>query len=129
MALVFGLQTLCLIDISKIYHLKGPKPKNEDHTNFYECCDLTKKVYLMYIHIMWKSFNILADFNFKRFRHGYDNISWWKLLVSPMGHFQIINRCTMGTEFRLLLPLFAFIPISSNHKRRKREGRNFKCLL
>ena len=23
--------------------------KNEGHTNFYECCDLTKKVYLRYI--------------------------------------------------------------------------------
>ena len=33
----------------------------------------------------------------------------------PKGHFQIINRCTMGTQFSL--PLFAFsIPISSNHK-------------
>ena len=24
----------------------GPKPKNKGHTNFYDCCDLTKKVYL-----------------------------------------------------------------------------------
>ena len=45
-AFVFGLQTLWLKDISKIYQLKGLKPKNNDHTNFYECCDLTKKVYL-----------------------------------------------------------------------------------
>ena len=28
--------------------LKGLKPKNKGHTNFYECCDFTKKVYLMY---------------------------------------------------------------------------------
>ena len=36
-------------------------------------------------------------------------------LLGPLGHFQIINRCTMGTQFSL--PLFAFsIPISSNHK-------------
>ena len=26
--------------------IKGLKPKNKGHTNFYECCDLTKKVYL-----------------------------------------------------------------------------------
>jgi hypothetical protein len=32
-----------------INKLKGLKPKNKDHTNFYECCDLTKKVYLMYL--------------------------------------------------------------------------------
>ena len=24
----------------------GLKPKNKGHANFYECCDLTKKVYL-----------------------------------------------------------------------------------
>ena len=26
-----------------IYQLKGLKPKNKGRTNFYECCDLTKK--------------------------------------------------------------------------------------
>ena len=40
-AFVFGLQTLRLIDFTKIYQLKGLKPKNKGHTNFYECCDLT----------------------------------------------------------------------------------------
>ena len=25
----------------------GLKPKNKGHTNFYECCDLTKKIYLV----------------------------------------------------------------------------------
>ena len=48
-AFVFGLQTLKLIVYTKIYQLKGPKPKNKGHTNIYECCELTKKVYLMYI--------------------------------------------------------------------------------
>ena len=32
-----------MIDSSKIYQLKGLKPKNIGHTNFYECYDLTKK--------------------------------------------------------------------------------------
>ena len=27
----------------------GLKPKSKDHANFYECCDLTKKVYLIHI--------------------------------------------------------------------------------
>ena len=49
MAFVFGFQTLWLKDFSNIYWLKGLKPKNNSHTNFYECCDLMKKVYLMYI--------------------------------------------------------------------------------
>ena len=35
-----------MIYFTKIYQLKGLKPKNKGHTNFYECCDLTKKVYL-----------------------------------------------------------------------------------
>ena len=37
-------------DITKIYQLKGLKPKNKDHTNFYDCCDLTQKVYLI-VHV------------------------------------------------------------------------------
>ena len=27
----------------KFFQLKGLKPKNKGHMNFYECCDLTKK--------------------------------------------------------------------------------------
>ena len=50
MAFVFGLQTLRLKDFSKIYQLYGLKPKNKGRTNFYECCDLTKKVYLLAIY-------------------------------------------------------------------------------
>ena len=50
MAFVFGLQTLQSIDSSKIYQLKGLKPKNKDHTNFAECCDLMEKVYLISIY-------------------------------------------------------------------------------
>ena len=46
MAIVFELQTLRLIDFTKIYQLKCLKPKYKGNTNFHECCDLTKKVYL-----------------------------------------------------------------------------------
>ena len=42
-AFVFGLQTLQLIEFTKIYQLKVLKPKNKDHMNFYECCDLMGK--------------------------------------------------------------------------------------
>ena len=38
----FGLQNLKLIDFTKIFQFKGLKPK-KGHSNFYECCDLTKK--------------------------------------------------------------------------------------
>ena len=51
MAFVFGLQTLWLKDFSKIYRLNGLKLKYNSHTNFYECCDMTKKVYLIFIHL------------------------------------------------------------------------------
>ena len=39
---------LCLLasDFSEDYQLKCLKPKNKGHMNFYECCDLTKKVYI-----------------------------------------------------------------------------------
>ena len=46
MAFVFGLQTLGLIDFTRIFQLKGLKPKIKGYTNFYECSDLTKKLYL-----------------------------------------------------------------------------------
>ena len=49
MVFVFGLQTLELKDFSKIYQFKCLKPKNKGHANFYECFDLTEKVYLVYI--------------------------------------------------------------------------------
>ena len=42
-AFVFGLQTLLLIDFTKIYWIKDLETKNKGHTNFYECYDLTKK--------------------------------------------------------------------------------------
>ena len=35
----------------KIFDLKGLKSIDKGHTNFYECCDLTEKVYLIYLHI------------------------------------------------------------------------------
>ena len=41
---VFVLQTIGLRDFNKIYQLKGLKAKNKGHMNFYECCDLKKKV-------------------------------------------------------------------------------------
>ena len=53
MAFVFGLQTLESIDFSKIYQLKGLQSKNNGHTKFYECCDLTKKVYLTCLVLDW----------------------------------------------------------------------------
>ena len=37
-------------NIHKSFQLKGLKPENKGHTNFYECCDLTKKVYLTYLY-------------------------------------------------------------------------------
>ena len=41
MAFVFGLQTLLLIDFTKIYQLEGSSKKG--HHNIYEHFDLTKK--------------------------------------------------------------------------------------
>ena len=40
-------QITTFIKVTKIYQLKGLKPKNKDQTNLYECCDLTEKVYLV----------------------------------------------------------------------------------
>ena len=68
MAFVFGLQTLQQKDFSKIYQLKGLKLKNKGHINFYECCDLAKKVYLMYIQELTdtKDFEDKMTYKFKK---------------------------------------------------------------
>ena len=42
-AFVFGLQSLRLIDFTKVYGLKALGPKNKGQKNFNECCDLTIK--------------------------------------------------------------------------------------
>ena len=47
--LCFWASDPLLIDFTKIFQLKCQKSKNNGQTNFYECCDLTKKVYLKYI--------------------------------------------------------------------------------
>ena len=61
-AFVFGLQTLWLMDFTKIFRLKA---KNKGCTNFYECCDLTKKVYLAYLlSLVIKSPKLIGDFIF-----------------------------------------------------------------
>ena len=39
-----------------MYQLKGLKSKNKDHTKFYECHDLTKKVYLINIYYTYVDF-------------------------------------------------------------------------
>ena len=46
MVFMFGIQTFKSIDFTKIFQLKGLKPKIKGHANFYYCGDLTKKVYL-----------------------------------------------------------------------------------
>ena len=64
-----------MTDFSKIHQLKGLKPKNKGHTKFYECCDLTKKVYLTYIHLPWKWHCNLA----KRFsQHCFTHLDTYK---------------------------------------------------
>ena len=40
------------MDFTKIFQSKGLKPKNKDHANIYECCDLTKKVYPTYMYYL-----------------------------------------------------------------------------
>ena len=41
-AFVFRLQTLSMIDFTRIFQLKGLKSKNKGRTKFYESWDLTK---------------------------------------------------------------------------------------
>ena len=47
MSSVFRLQTLWLIDLPKIYWLKGLESKNKSQMNFYDCLWFSEKVYLV----------------------------------------------------------------------------------
>ena len=92
-AFVFGLQSLWLIDFGKMFQLKGLKPKNKGHTNFYECCDLTEKVYLLYIH------SIL--FNWRDvIRKIYEQIiMMWHPMKNPcMATIFVIGRSQQGAR-------------------------------
>ena len=48
------------MDFSKIFQLKGLKSKNKGLMNFYECCDLTKKVYLRYLSSILLNWTIVS---------------------------------------------------------------------
>ena len=76
MVFVFGLQTPWLIDFTKIFRLKSLKPKNKGPANFYECCDLRKKVYLIVIvYLLY----------FTRLQKGRDEIpNCWVLFPGPL---------------------------------------------
>ena len=66
------------MDFTKIFQLKGLKPKNNDQTNFYECCDLTKNVYLKYIYL--QVCNVL-----------YPNSCKYDVFIGPLCFAIIIN--------------------------------------
>ena len=69
----FGLQNLKLIDFTKIFQFKGLKPK-KGHSNFYECCDLTKKVGI-------SSADIMRGYN-RRGANLISVVSPWLVFVS-----------------------------------------------
>ena len=64
MAYVFGLQTIQLIDITKIFQLKGTKPKNNDQMNFMNVV-IWRKKYIYYTHIIsggeWRASRVETD--------------------------------------------------------------------
>ena len=109
MAFVFGLQTLQLINFSKIYQLKGMMPKNKGHTNFYECCELTEKVYLASTHtwmeqmsrndevfkatFLWAKRTLNAIWGWILIRieaHTYSIVLFW--ITDPMVHYPKENN-------------------------------------
>ena len=51
MAFFYGLQTLPLKDFIKTFQLKGLKCKDKSLMNFCECCDLTEKIYVVFIYV------------------------------------------------------------------------------
>ena len=85
-----------MIDFTRIFQLKGLKPPKKGHTNFYECCDLTKKVCLMYLLNKWVEEKAEVLCSSKGQHSPHDPISMWTLVVtnSPL----IISRVTVFFE-------------------------------
>ena len=85
MALFLGFRSFHWKFFSKLYWLKGLKPKNKGHRNVYECSDLTKKVYLILTGGLVEEKTTAAASTFPR-RH-------------PSFNFEV-----MGREMVLVLP-------------------------
>ena len=49
------------IDFTIIFQLRGLKPKNKDHANSYDCCDLTQKVYLPHAPFQSHQLNVCSN--------------------------------------------------------------------
>ena len=75
--LFLGFRSFDWYIFCKFYQLKGLKPKYKSHTNFYECCDLTKKVYLMASYMAATSAIILLLYVWDE----KSTLGWWWLIA------------------------------------------------
>ena len=110
----FWASDLLINRFYKNLSIKSLKPKNKGHSNFYECCDLTKKVYLV-IMIWWFLSKISIQFLLPISRV-FDFVSRnWKNVKSSYGiyprfiaryrvSFQIRFWSTFGRLAAFLLP-------------------------
>ena len=84
------------------------EPKNKGHTNFNECCDLTKKVYLMNIRYQVRNlgFFLKCASQCKRKSRIYYNSCW------AMGIFGMSKKVSYISMICLKLTLFG--PLAQN---------------
>ena len=74
------------MNFTKIFQLKGLKPKNNGQMNFYECCDLTEKVYLVWCRQM-----------------SY-NCPFFSFLARPHSRWGVIIKVLRTTERHCYIP-------------------------
>ena len=85
-----------MIDFTKIFQLKDLKPENKGYMNFYECCDLTKKVYLQYTDLTF--LNFFGYFSQKNFMWNTVTIQYNPLIEEEWDeHFKV--TCEYGYDF------------------------------
>ena len=86
------------IDFTNIFQLKGLKPKNKCYTNFYECCDLTKKKLFFLAAVLGKSIAVVY--------HGYAMArSRWEVELAFCTLHTITSRVTWAVFPYTLLVL------------------------
>ena len=79
MDLLFLYVGLNILFSSNHNRLKGLKHKNKGHTNFYECCDLTEKLYLRQHTLAWgllMHHNLITFEKLLIFWKVYQNATW-----------------------------------------------------
>ena len=108
---------------SKIYQLKCLKPKNKGHANFYECSDLTEKVYLesLLLDQRLKINNYWQKWSCSSIKKSFIHVD-----IFSLGYRRKKKNASSKKLFQLTVPLFLDLVLCSILKRLELPGVIFR---